>query len=114
MEGCLQLLSVFHEALCSVPILSIAGIFCDVHFNLNFLVGQRLYGTIKTFKTLALSKLLHKDVLEGYQFEILINEVSLEEEQYLLTNMHQTGNRHSIDFRTVLEEKGICGSNYYL
>jgi len=59
------------------------------------------------------SKLFHKDVLEGYPFEILIDEVSLdEEEQYLLTNMHQTGNRHSIDVKTVLEEKGLCESNY--
>lgn len=54
----------------------------------------------------------HEDVMEGDQFEVLINESFLDEEEQHFLMTRRTGNRRPNNFRVVLEEKGLRRPNY--
>ena len=54
----------------------------------------------------------HEDVMEGDQFEVLINESFLDEEEQHFLMTRRTGNRRRNNFRVVLEEKGLRRPNY--
>jgi hypothetical protein len=54
----------------------------------------------------------HEDVMEGDQFEVLINEYFFDEEEQRFLTTRQTGNRRNNNFRVVLEEKGLRRPNY--
>jgi hypothetical protein len=55
---------------------------------------------------------LHEDVLEGDQFDVITNEVFLDEEEQRFLTTRQTGNRRRNNFRALLEEKGLRRPNY--
>jgi hypothetical protein len=50
--------------------------------------------------------------MEGDQFEVLINESFLDEEEQHFLMTRRTGNRRPNNFRVVLEEKGLRRPNY--
>jgi len=54
----------------------------------------------------------HEDVMEGDQFEVLINESFFDEEEQCFLTTHRTGNRRRNNFSVVLEEKGLRRPNY--
>jgi hypothetical protein len=54
----------------------------------------------------------HQDVLEGDQFDVITNEVFLDEEEQHFLTTHQTGNCNCINLRALLEEKGLPRPNY--
>jgi hypothetical protein len=53
-----------------------------------------------------------KDVLEGDQFDVITNEVFLDEEEQHFLTTHQTGNRRCKNLRALLEEKGLRRPDY--
>ena len=50
--------------------------------------------------------------MEGDQFEVLINESFVDEEEQRFLTTRRTGNRRRNNFRVVLEEKGLRRPNY--
>jgi hypothetical protein len=50
--------------------------------------------------------------LEGDQFDVITNEVILDEDEQHFLMTCQTGHRHHNNFRALLEEKGLRRPNY--
>jgi hypothetical protein len=54
----------------------------------------------------------HEDILEGDQFDVITNEVILDEDAQRFLTTCRTGHRRRNNFRALLEEKGLRRPNY--
>ncbi len=54
----------------------------------------------------------HEDVLEGDQFDVITNEVFLDEDEQSFLTTYWIGHWHHNNLRALLEEKGLCRPNY--